>query len=316
MDFKTALTPVNSMWKTLSTYARAPFPFYLNNDRENLAVVLAISLFTLFFLMIFKPFGLAITHDKPEAPFVFAGIAMAVLMVHVLLLPRLMPRWFDDGCWTLGGFALYNLWIMAVVSVFATIYGHYWLFEDSGYSFLSHLMFELFRVISIGLFPVSAMIFLMYNRMLIRSLRDMNRANQNLGQLKDIAAVRTGAENGSANRDWLIKADTQEQLELSKEAFLYAEADDNYSRIVWLEDGEVQNRLLRLTLKNLEEQLPTGPFSRVHRSFLVNLERVEELRGNASGYRLYLAAADAEIPLARTRSREVLDQIESIGLLT
>jgi hypothetical protein len=333
------------MWNRVKQGLKSPFPFYLNSDRDNLFVVLGITAFTLLFLLIFRPFGLAEEIKEPAAPFGFAGIALVVLFVHILAIPRLFPRYFDDSCWSLGGFALYNLWIIAVVGVFASLYGHYQLNDPCNDTFGQHLLAEQFRVLTIGLFPVSAMIFLIRNRMLAQTLREVETANRSLGIRRldgqTLANPRPGnltgpgtdgkpAANGQpdgnsqpawnnppgrGDQPWVIHADTQEQLELPKGALLYAEADDNYSRIHWLEGGKVQERLLRLTLKNLEEQLPGETVVRVHRSFLANLTRVDELRGNASGYRLFFSLAEAEVPVARTRSREVLELIGGIGHL-
>jgi len=305
------------MWSKVKQGLRSPFPFYLNSDRDNLLVVLGITAFTLLFLLIFRPFGLADDIKQPEAPFVFSGIAFAVLFVHVLAVPRIVPRYFDDSCWTLGGFALYNLWIIAVIGVFGTMYGHFVLANPCHDTFWHHLLVEQFRVLTIGIFPVSAMIFLIRNRMLARTLLEVETANRNLGirrqdQQPALSAIGQPSANG---HHWIIRTDTQEQLELPRGALLYAEADDNYSRIHWVEAGKAQERMLRLTLKNLEEQLPGETVVRVHRSFLANLARVDELRGNASGYRLFFSPAEAEVPVARTRSRDVLDLIEGIGHL-
>jgi|GEM_PF-1119549 len=335
------------MWTLVKQVLKSPFPFYLNSDRDNLFVVLGITAFSLLFLLIFRPFGLAEEIKEPHAPFGFAGIAFLVLFVHVLAIPRLFPRYFDDSCWSLGGFALYNLWIIAVVGVFASLYGHYHLADPCNDTLGQHLLAEQFRVLTIGLFPVSAMIFLIRNRMLAQTLRDLETANRSLGiRRQDVQAMATAlaaqgsdgipATNGQSgyhgqpglnsqpgisspagigSQPWVIHADTQEQLELPKGALLYAEADDNYSRIYWLEGGKVQERLLRLTLKNLEEQLPGETVVRVHRSFLANLALVDELRGNASGYRLFFSSAETEVPVARTRSRDVLELIGGIGHL-
>lgn len=320
------------MWSKVKQGLRSPFPFYLNSDRDNLLVVLSITAFTLLFLLIFRPFGLADSIPEPEAPFVFSGIAFVVLFLHVLVVPRLAPRYFDDSCWTLGGFALYNLWVIAVIGVFATVYGHFVLGDPCHDTFGQHLLEEQFRVLTIGIFPVSAMIFLIRNRMLAQTLREVEVANRHLGSRRlanefPQAPLRHGYEefihrnynlrmpSFEVPPSWIIHADTQEQLELPKGALLFAEADDNYSRIHWVESGKAQQRMLRLTLKNLEEQLPGEKVVRVHRSFLANLARVDELRGNASGYRLFFSPAAVEVPVARTRSRDVLDLIEGISNL-
>lgn len=53
---------------------------------------------------------------------------------------------------------------------------------------------------------------------------------------------------------------------------------------------------VRITLKNIEKQLPVNRFARVHRSFIVPLNRIESVRNQT----IYLS--DREIPIGRSYS--------------
>src|SRR5450432_4444390 len=57
---------------------------------------------------------------------------------------------------------------------------------------------------------------------------------------------------------------------------LFIEAAQNYLT-VHTEKGKL---MALLTIKSLEEQLPSGKFLRIHKSFIVSLEKVTSLRGN------------------------------------
>jgi two-component system LytT family response regulator len=65
-----------------------------------------------------------------------------------------------------------------------------------------------------------------------------------------------------------------------------------------------KRRLVRKPLRLLERTLDTALFVRVHRSAIVNLARVRELRHSATGARVVLADGTM-IPLSRRRKREV-----------
>ena len=57
---------------------------------------------------------------------------------------------------------------------------------------------------------------------------------------------------------------------------------------------------LRFTLQDLETRFPHGPFARVHKSFLVNLEHVRQVEPFFSGsYRLLLSDESSRVPLSR-----------------
>ena len=102
-----------------------------------------------------------------------------------------------------------------------------------------------------------------------------------------------------------IRTDTHEKLELNLADLWYVAAEDNYSRVYWKEEEQMQERLLRITLKNLEPQLEDPAIVRCHRSFLVNLAQAYEVRGDASGYSLASPEIREEIPISRSRGKEV-----------
>ena len=97
--------------------------------------------------------------------------------------------------------------------------------------------------------------------------------------------------------------DTREsQLDLLPNQLLYAESCSNYVKVVWLpeEGGETRSQLLRLTMKQLEEQvMPYGVLTRCHRAYLVNLSQVKQVSGNSQGCQLRLTAGEETVPVSR-----------------
>ena len=86
-----------------------------------------------------------------------------------------------------------------------------------------------------------------------------------------------------------------EALAMELADFLFAEAQQNYVAVHRREpDGSVSNCLLRTTLAELAEQIPTGV--RVHRSYLVNPDHVIGVEGNARKREIVLAATDQRLP--------------------
>ena len=56
--------------------------------------------------------------------------------------------------------------------------------------------------------------------------------------------------------------------------------------------------VLRETMANLETRLPEKTFVRTHRSFIVNIDKIREIRNVDSGHRIFLDNG-AEVPLSR-----------------
>ncbi len=83
---------------------------------------------------------------------------------------------------------------------------------------------------------------------------------------------------------------------------LFVEAQGDYARLHTAQ----ASHLLRVPLATLEEQWRSAGFVRVHRSYLVALHHVRELRTDPSGgYQLLVGGR--EIPVSRRHTRELRD---------
>jgi TolB-like protein len=97
-----------------------------------------------------------------------------------------------------------------------------------------------------------------------------------------------------------LKSDTREVLRINLKKLLYVEAQENYSRIVWLENEKVKERLLRVTLKNIESQIVGGNIVRCHRSYIINTTVRYQILGNSNGYQLKSDLFPGNIPISRS----------------
>ena len=89
-----------------------------------------------------------------------------------------------------------------------------------------------------------------------------------------------------------------ESLQINSADLLFIEAQQNYIAIHHLDgEGKIQKKLLRNTLSKVSELLdnvvPT------HRSYLVNLQRAQDLAGNKRKAHLRLKEGDFELPVSQ-----------------
>jgi DNA-binding LytR/AlgR family response regulator len=82
----------------------------------------------------------------------------------------------------------------------------------------------------------------------------------------------------------------------------YIEAERNYCRI-YSKDKEY---LLVMTLKDMSEKLPQGHFVRVHRSYIVNVEHVDEVTLS------HIAVAKKAIPLSKSFRNDLMNVLQTI----
>ena len=89
-------------------------------------------------------------------------------------------------------------------------------------------------------------------------------------------------------------------LDISVKDLIYIESEGNYIKVTYLHDGNVQQKMIRNTLKQIEQMvLSFNHIIRCHRAFLVNTHQVIKIDGNARGYYLTLRNCSQEVPVSR-----------------
>ena len=89
----------------------------------------------------------------------------------------------------------------------------------------------------------------------------------------------------------------------------WAEADGNYVRLHFGRESHLQ----RERLGALETQLDPARFIRVHRSALINLDRVRELKPSFHGDYLVVLESGAEMTLGRNYRDQVMDRLAGVA---
>jgi len=85
---------------------------------------------------------------------------------------------------------------------------------------------------------------------------------------------------------------------------VYLEADRNYCNIHTVD----KQYLASVPMKNIEEELPAKKFIRTHRSYVVNIDKIEAIGENKE----YLVLKDKPIPISRRNRDEVLKYLKLI----
>lgn len=84
--------------------------------------------------------------------------------------------------------------------------------------------------------------------------------------------------------------------------FLFAKAEKNYVEIYLEGENKIQKLVKRITMIELENQLKAISFvAKIHRSYLVNLKKIENISGNAQGYQLKLKNFEDSLPVSRSK---------------
>src|SRR5690348_14780114 len=115
---------------------------------------------------------------------------------------------------------------------------------------------------------------------------------------------------GGATARLLVPTSTGE-LVLDADEIDWIEADDYYAAI----HARGRRHLIRESLASLEQRLESSRFVRVHRSAIVNVDRVREWRSTSdtSGETVLVLRDGTRVPVSRRRREQVASLLRRIS---
>ena len=244
---------------------------YIPDHGTLIKVCLSILISTFFILYFFQPFG-DITHGFTLNGFVRIFSYAFVASGTVYLIESLLGVQFRSKSriaqTRFGGLTWYFV-ILLFVTITIFLCRTLWI-GWSGFSIWS-LLIVIYRVAVISIIPFSIVAFILLLQKekspdfhVLLASNDVNPEHLKLG-LKDI---------------------------------LYLASEENYTSIFIRRSDEVEKKLLRGSLTYFENQI-SPPLIRVHRSYVINLQQIVEVKMNSSGGSIQLNGSDMAIPISR-----------------
>lgn len=278
---------------------RQPYPFR-DSRRRALWASLGAGLFVGTFLCIFQPFG-ADDWDSPYKLPALAGygvVTLVVMLFNYFVLPRLRPSLFREDAWTVGREIGMTLWMVISIGVGNYLY-NFLLFGGS--MRLGGFLGMIAVTFLIGIFPATGITLADYIYWLRRYQNPPQPAPPTtLEQQQDQTQVLE-----------FLAENERDRLAVPVADLFFIESADNYSTVFFRQDGKLRKELLRSSLSRLEGQISPDFVVRCHRSFIVNLHRVESVSGNAQGYRLHLDGFSLVVPVARRFTESVVGRLRA-----
>lgn len=276
------------IWKIL----QEPYPFYY--EKRNLIwLVPGIFLFGTLFLYIFKPFN--ITWEEHRYPFLVICVIHSLVAILSLLPFLVLANLFvqDKNAWTyakefllmlsgitmvgVGNFLIRDVIYINSYNDWASVY----LFEEVKNAFL------------VGAVVYPFFLWLNGTRLTSKYQKEGVRLSSGLGK----RAVQNEEEIAFYNSMGGL------ELSLQENQLLFVKSEGNYIDVYYWEDT-LKKKLIRNTLSSVSEAYPT--LFRPHRSYLVNINKVNRIGGNSQGYTLHFEGCDPCIPVSRNKKGELL----------
>lgn len=260
----------------------------LDKKTDRYLLILVVFVFSVIFLNIFQPFNIARWYsDSGVIQFLRLSSYGFVIAIVFLFTQFPLRRIFKIQQFTLKS---YLIWLVIEISLINLVY--IFLYGNPIGNFKNDLVFSLkYTLLSIWL-PYSFAILIVYYK------------NQRI----EIELLKSNANKPTEKR-LLVFKDENGKIKFSVLAkdLLLLESTDNYVSVFYILDNKVQRKLLRNTLKNMEEMLKENSIVRCHRSFMVNIANVEFMQKEYKKFNLKIKHLEKVIPVSEKYSSPFLN---------
>lgn len=258
----------------------------------NIIGSIAFGSFVFLFLYIFKPFGLQVLSGK-ELFTVTCGYGL-VTTTYLIIHWFIITFFLHENIWTVWKDIVNTLIIIAMIGL--CNYTYHSIYFSRTFVFIKLAEFQL-ETLAISFLPVSLITLLKQNFLLKKYLQEAEAINQRkdhlFSDIREDQIITISAQN------------PKNDFTCNSSDLLYLNALDNYVVIHFLKDSKEMKEVIRTTLRKAKEDLNEYPnFFHCHKSYIVNLDKVIKVSGNAQGLRLHFEPIDETIPVSRQLHQE------------
>lgn len=265
-----------------------PFPDRADHGKNLLSLV-GVGVFVTLFLWILRPFGLSDVRDGLLPICLGFGLVTVVFGWMYDALFRFVLRVRTDlPSWTLSKWILQSIGLLVWVAVGNFLYMNVILgFHGADTGFLFQMIINTALV---GIFPI------VFSGLTIQ-LKAARMHRTNAEELQPQLA----AHHPMADTTIGLSSAAEQSLEVHTHAIRYVEAMQNYVCVYYISENELKKEVQRETIANMEARLSGTAIVRCHRSYLVNVDCIAQVSGNAQGLKLRLTdVPEPEVPVSRS----------------
>lgn len=259
----------------------------LDKKADRYLLIVVVFVFSVIFLNIFQPFNIARWYSD-SGIIQFLRLSSYGFVIGVVFLFTQFPlrRIFKKEHFKVKS---YLLWLVIEIALINLVY--IFLYGNPIGNFINDLGFSLkYTLLSIWL-PYSFAILIVYYK----------------NQSAEIEALKNKQVNPAEKR-LIVFRDENGKIKFSVQPndLLVLESTDNYVSVFYILQNKVQRKLLRNTLKNMEEMLRENAVIRCHRSYMVNIANVEFMQKDYKKFNLKIRHFDKVIPVSEKYSSPFL----------
>ena len=277
-------------------FLNRPYPFSFQPSRR-IKQIVPIGLCVFLFLILFKPFGLGNNPDYILFSAYMTTSGGFAGLVTTVLIPLISPGYFNEDKWTIKR----NLvWAVCINLIFANIMflalNIFLIYKYNNFQELSFKNYLWWAYLQLLLGVPLGIIDNLVNQyyLLKKHLKIAANINNSL-ELKNESIPQSQLE---------FEVDKFTKVNIDIHNLVFVEALGNYLNVTYVNNG-VKKITIRETINNIEQKISsTNIIYKPHRSYLVNLQYIHHITGDAQGLKVHFEVVDNVIPVSRNKMKE------------
>lgn len=273
-------------------------PYYFNPSIKFKSKVSLVFGFFFSFLYIFEPFTLSTFKEYLFDYTLGIGLVTFVGTLIVLIIPPILfKNYFNENKWTIGRNLIYIGLCIIFIGTILWFFGQFFKQETT----IKHINYFTFIYYTFLVSALPLIIFISFNEKRIRKKRE-----ETAKEINDFKNAKLEV-NLPLKIVIISSENNKESFSIEVEKLVYITSEGNYASFFIIENNELKEKILRVTLTKIESFLKDYDFIiRCYKSYIVNTKYVNKVAGNARGYLLKCNILDFYIPVSRKFSKKSL----------
>lgn len=288
---------------------RQPFP-HNASWQSGLKTAIAFGAFISIFLLVFRPFELdkVSTFLLVKSSIIFGLVTFCCIFASNFFLIFFFPQIFKEEKWTTGKQIINMGAIVILVGLVNYLLSP--LLFDTKLTWRKAFYYQGIAI-SVGLLPIIIYTLYVQNHWLHQFKQEAASIQKKLEQKRVSELPNTQIPASAPNEVITFEGDNQaEKKTINANHLFYIEAASNYIKLFFEQKEKLTYSIVRMTMKKASETVTLYPvFFRCHRAYIINLDKIEQVDGNAQGYKIKLQGTKDLIPVSRNLNSEFSDRL-------
>ena len=282
-------------------YQDKELPKFLLDKRYLIASVVFILTFSVLFLAIYTPFSdtswISLSNiESVGATLAFYVVALAILAISKLIMYNSQSKIYFT-LWK------YILWVMAEVVIISLFYTHFtYVFVPPIEQAIIDIVFKAFGCI---------LLIIVIPYTIITLYAAYKTKTEELQMLQYEMSLNSEASVVYPSLINLYDYNGALKLTINSDSLYYMESQDNYVKIYYENQGKLLSYMLRCRTKAIEENLAETSMVRCHRSYMVNVMKINHIKKGGKARYIVLTNEDIKpIPVSKSYFKNLIEKID------